>query len=134
MPPSRAASAWDSRRRSCTANDWHTAFAPLLLRSAYAWDRGLFGATKSVFTIHNIGYQGVFVRGPAGDLGPGVAPALLHQADLGAGRINPMRHAVIHADAVTTVSPTYAEEIRTPEGGHGLDDDLRARGAACTAS
>jgi len=112
------------------ANDWHTAFAPLLLRSAYAWDRGLFAATKSVFTIHNIGYQGVFGAGQSGDLGPGVDAGWLHQADLGAGRINPMRHAVIYADAVTTVSPTYAEEIRTPEGGHGLDADLRARGAA----
>ena len=112
------------------ANDWHTGFAPLLLRSAYAWDRGLFGTTKSVFTIHNIGYQGVFGAAQSGDLGPGVEARWLHQADLGAGRINPLRHAVIYADAVTTVSPTYAEEIRTPEGGHGLDADLRARGAA----
>jgi starch synthase len=112
------------------ANDWHTAFAPLLLRTAYAWDTGLFGATKSVFTIHNIGYQGVFSAGHAGDLGPGVGIETLHQADLAAGRVNPMRHGVIYADAVTTVSPTYADEIRTVEGGHGLDADLRARGAA----
>jgi starch synthase len=112
------------------ANDWHTAFAPLLLRSAYAWDRQLFGATRSVFTIHNIGYQGVFWSGRVHDLGPGVPPALLHQGDLAAGRINPMRHGVLHADAVTTVSPTYAAEICTPEGGHGLDADLRARGDA----
>jgi starch synthase len=114
------------------ANDWHTAFVPLLLRSAYAWDRGLFGDTKSVFTIHNIGYQGVFSAARAADLGPGVAPSLLHQADLGAGRINPMRHGILYADAVTTVSPTYALEIRTPEGGHGLDGDLRDRGPAVT--
>jgi starch synthase len=112
------------------ANDWHTAFAPLLLRTAYAWDRDRFGAAKSVFTIHNIGYQGVFSAGQAGDLGPGVGIEMLHQGDLGAGRVNPMRHGVIHADAVTTVSPTYADEIRTLEGGHGLDGDLRARGTA----
>jgi starch synthase len=112
------------------ANDWHTAFAPLLLRTAYAWDRDRFGAAKSVFTIHNIGYQGVFSAGQAGDLGPGVGIEMLHQGDLAAGRVNPMRHGVIYADAVTTVSPTYADEIRTPEGGHGLDGDLRARGTA----
>jgi starch synthase len=112
------------------ANDWHTAFAPLLLRTAYAWDTGIFGGAKSVFTIHNIGYQGVFSAGHAGDLAPGVGIEQLHQGDLAAGRVNPMRHGVIFADAVTTVSPTYADEIRTPEGGHGLDGDLRARGAA----
>jgi starch synthase len=112
------------------ANDWHTAFAPLLLRTAYAWDRERFGAARSVFTIHNIGYQGVFSAGQAGDLAPGVGIETLHQGDLAAGRVNPMRHGVIFADAVTTVSPTYADEIRTPEGGHGLDGDLRVRGTA----
>jgi starch synthase len=112
------------------ANDWHTAFAPLLLRTAYAWDTTLFGGTRSVFTIHNIGYQGVFSAGQAGDLAPGVGIETLDQGDLAAGRVNPMRQGVIYADAVTTVSPTYADEIRTPEGGHGLDGDLRARGLA----
>ena len=67
-------------------------------------------------------------RGRARRRGPGVGIEALHQADLGAGRINPMRHGILHADAVTTVSPTYAREIRTPEGGLGLDGDLRARG------
>ena len=108
-------------------NDWHTAFAPLLLRTAYAWDTAIFGATRSVFTIHNIGYQGVFSASAAADVGPGVNVDALHQADLAQGRINPMRHGILYADAVTTVSPTYAQEIRTPEGGYGLDADLRAR-------
>ena len=112
------------------SNDWHTAFAPLLLRTAYAWDHGIFGSTRSVHTIHNIGYQGVFPASHAADLGPGVRIERLHPADLAAGRVNPMRHGVIHADVVTTVSPTYAAEIRTPAGGHGLDADLRARGTA----
>jgi starch synthase len=108
-------------------NDWHTAFAPLLLRTAYAWDTAIFGAARSVFTIHNIGYQGVFSAAAAADVGPGVSADALHQADLAQGRINPMRHGILYADAVTTVSPTYAQEIRTPEGGYGLDADLRAR-------
>jgi starch synthase len=111
-------------------SDWHTAFAPLLLRTAYAWDRGIFGSARSVLTIHNIGYQGTFSAAHAGDLAPGVSWQMLHQADLGAGQINPLRHGVIHAHAVTTVSPTYAREIRTPAAGFGLDADLRARGDA----
>ena len=111
-------------------NDWHTALAPLLLRSTYAWDRQIFGRTRSVFTIHNIGYQGSFRAGHIADLGPGVGRELLHQGDLAAGWINPMRHGVMYADAVTTVSPTYAREIRTPAAGFGLDADLRARGDA----
>ena len=53
-------------------NDWHTAFAPLLLKTAYAWDR-LFDATRSVLTIHNIGYQGVFAAAQLPDLGLGPA-------------------------------------------------------------
>jgi starch synthase len=111
-------------------NDWHTAFAPLLLREAYSWDRQIFGNTRSVFTIHNIGYQGVFSAAQAGDLLPGVSRESLYQPDLAADRINPMRHAIIHADAITTVSPTYAKEICTVDGGYGLDGDLRARGSA----
>ena len=111
-------------------NDWHTALAPLLLRSTYAWDRQIFGRTRSVFTIHNIGYQGTFGAEHLSDLTPGISRNLLHQADLGLGRINPMRHGVMYADAVTTVSPTYAREIRTPAAGFGLDADLRARGDA----
>ncbi len=111
-------------------NDWHTAFAPLLLRTAYAWDKQAFGDTRSVLTIHNIGYQGVFGAAAASDVGPGVAIEQLHHGDLQQGRVNPMRHGIQHAHAVTTVSPTYAWEIRTPEGGYGLDADLRARGDA----
>jgi len=114
------------------SNDWHTALAPLLLRQAYAWDKGIFGATRSVFTIHNIGYQGVFSAGRAEDLGPGVAIEALHRPDLAAGLVNPMRLGVLHADAVTTVSPTYAAEICTLEGGYGLDGDLLARGGSLT--
>ena len=108
-------------------NDWHTAFGPLLLRSSYAWDQ-LFGATKSVLTIHNIGYQGVFGAADAGDLGLAAAATMLHQQDFAAGRINTLLHGVMYADLVTTVSPGYAREICTPEYGAGLDGFLRVRG------
>ncbi|HXQ31041.1 MAG TPA: glycogen synthase [Steroidobacteraceae bacterium] len=107
-------------------NDWHTAFGPLFLRSLYAWDR-LFSATRSVLTIHNIGYQGVFPASDVAALGLGEARGLLHQQDLAAGRVNSLLHGVLHADLVTTVSPTYAREICTPEYGAGLDGFLRVR-------
>ncbi len=108
-------------------NDWHTAFGPLLLKTTYAWDQ-LFAATRSVLTIHNVGYQGVFGAAHATELGLGDASWLLHQEDLAAGRINTLLHGIRYADLVTTVSPTYAREICTPEYGAGLDGFLRARG------
>lgn len=110
-------------------NDWHTAFAPLYLRSVYAWDR-LFAETRTVLTIHNIGYQGIFPAASASDLGLGDAQHLLHQDELRSGRINSLRHGIVYADVITTVSPTYAREICTDEYGMGLQGALRARGAA----
>ncbi|HKE43872.1 MAG TPA: glycogen synthase [Steroidobacteraceae bacterium] len=110
-------------------NDWHTAFAPLFLRSIYGWDK-LFAKTRTVLTIHNIGYQGVFGAAAVGDLGLGEAQHLLHQDDLRAGRINSLRHGVMYADVISTVSPTYAREICTDQYGMGLQSDLRARGTA----
>jgi starch synthase len=109
-------------------NDWHTAFGPLLLKTTYAWDQ-LFAATRSVLTIHNIAYQGVFGAAHASELGLGDASWLLHQQDLADGRVNSLLHGVMYADLVTTVSPTYAREICTPQFGAGLDGFLRARGA-----
>ncbi|MCS6948754.1 MAG: glycogen synthase [Steroidobacteraceae bacterium] len=109
-------------------NDWHTAFAPLLLRSVYAWDR-LFAATRTLLTIHNIGYQGIFPAARAGDIGLGDAAHLLHQSDLAAGQVNSLKHGILYADLVSTVSPTYAREILTPEFGMGLHAELSARAA-----
>lgn len=106
-------------------NDWHTALMPLMLKTLYAWD-ALFGATRSVMSIHNIGYQGMFAHGTIHDIG-GDVRGLLEPAAASGGPINWLREGVRHAHAVTTVSPTYAQEICTPLGGHGLDADLRAR-------
>jgi starch synthase len=111
-------------------NDWHTAFGPLLLKTSWAGEP-LFAATRTVLTIHNIGYQGIFPAAQRADLD--LTPAqthLLHQDDLRAGRINALRHGILYADAITTVSPTHAREICTDELGMGLQDSLRARGAA----
>ncbi len=110
-------------------NDWHTAFAPLFLRTGYAHDPCLGGA-RTLLTIHNIGYQGVFSAAqlPDLDLAPDQVP-LLHQDDLAAGIVNPLRQGILYATAINTVSPTHAQEICTPAYGMGLDDSLRARRA-----
>lgn len=119
--------AWSPHILHC--HDWHAAFGPLFLKTLYAWDR-LFHPTRSILTIHNLGYQGVFSAAAVGDLQLGAGEYMLHQDDLRAGFINPLKHGILHADVVTTVSPTYAREIRTPELGMGLDSALAARGDA----
>ena len=107
-------------------HDWHTAIVPLLLKSVFRWD-GLFRNTRSVLTIHNIGYQGIFGADHRGDLGLHSFEHMLHQDDLNAGRINLLRHGVMYADAISTVSPTYAQQILGDEFGMGLQYDLRRR-------
>jgi starch synthase len=97
-------------------NDWHTAFLPLYLKTVYSWDR-LFARSRSLLTIHNIGYQGIIPAAAAADLGLGPAETLLDEPDLRSGFINSLKHGIRFADAVTTVSPTYAREIcETPLG------------------
>jgi starch synthase len=112
-------------------NDWHTALAPLWLRTIYRPDK-LFASTRSVLTIHNIGYQGIVEAAHSAELLAGGDARPLYQPDLHAGRINMLRTGVQYADRVTTVSPSYAREILTAEYGMGLEDALQARGDAIT--
>jgi starch synthase len=119
--------AWSPDILHC--NDWHAGFAPLYLKYMYSWDR-LFQRTRSVLTIHNIGYQGVFSASAVDDLALGPNIYLLHQDDLRAGHINSLKHGIMYADAITTVSPTYAREIRTREQGMGLQTMLQQRSGA----
>jgi starch synthase len=110
-------------------NDWHTAFAPLYLRTAYA-DEPLFARARSVLTIHNIGYQGIFPAAQVADLGlTPQARRLLYEPELDAGRINALRHGILYANIITTVSPTHAREICSDAYGMGLQDSLRERAA-----
>jgi starch synthase len=107
-------------------NDWHTACLPLYLKTLYAPD-GFFARSKSVLTIHNIGYQGVMASSALADLNLGLAWTQLDQADLTRGVINPLKTGIKHADRVTTVSPTYAREICDAPLGMGLETALRER-------
>jgi starch synthase len=107
------------------AHDWQAALAPVYLRTLYATHPVLAG-TPAVMTIHNLAYQGNF------------APDWLPRLDLGWnqfaidrmeywGRISFLKGGIVDADAITTVSPRYAEEIQTPEAGNGFDGIIRAR-------
>jgi starch synthase len=107
-------------------NDWHTALLPLYLKTLYKWDR-IFARTKTVLTIHNIAYQGVFPADVVPNLGLADHAGLLYQEDLQRGVVNFLKTGVIYADVVSTVSRTYAREIRTEAFGEGLDGLLRAR-------
>lgn len=107
-------------------NDWHTGMMPLMLKTSYGWDR-LFQGTRSVMSIHNIGYQGQFGLTTLGETGIGDIVTRMNRDDLAHGIINWLREGVIHSHAVCTVSPTYAQEICTAAGGYGLDPTLRAR-------
>ena len=108
------------------ANDWHVGLLPLYLRQLASWER-LFANTRSLITIHNIGYQGVFEAKVVDDLGLSDATNMLDQDDLAAGRVNFLRTGLRWADAITTVSSTYAREIQSAEQGMGLDGLLRER-------
>ena len=107
-------------------NDWQAALVPVLLRSVFAWDK-LFERTRTVLTIHNLGHQGTFPAHVVPELGLAPASGLLHQKMLEQGRVGFLATGILHANAITTVSPTYAREIQTPDHGVGLDHLLRER-------
>jgi starch synthase len=107
-------------------SDWHTGLIPLYLRTTYAWDR-LFTPTKTVMTIHNIGYQGVFADSQLDTVGLGEQRAHVHHGDLREGKFSFLKTGVLHANKLSTVSRTYAREIQTNEYGMGLDELLRSR-------
>lgn len=115
---------WSPEIMHC--NDWQTGLIPLYLKTLYAWD-GLFQRTKTVLTIHNIGYQGVFSAETVDKLKLGEFRDKLPQDDLAGNMINFMKIGLLNSDIITTVSDTYAKEIQTPEYGAGMDFILRQR-------
>ncbi len=104
-------------------HDWHTALVPVIQRltpGSYA---------RTVLTLHNVGYQGVFADAILEEHGFAALEQVLPADARAGGGMNFLRAGVRAADRVTTVSPTYAEEITRPEFGMGLEDVLRARGS-----
>lgn len=111
-------------------HDWQSALVPMLLRTVYAEDPAFRGAA-SVFTIHNMGYQGLFP--------PDTLPLLMLPWDLFTidklefyGKANFLKGALAFSDFITTVSRKYSQEIQTTEYGFGLDGVLRGRASSVT--
>jgi len=107
-------------------NDWHTAFLPLFLKTMYS-SAPEFEHSRSVLTIHNIGYQGIMPAAAVADLGLGPFEDRLDAADLAGGVINPLKTGINFADVVTTVSPTYAREITETPLGMGMQEAFKKR-------
>ena len=107
-------------------NDWHTGLGPSYLRNIYS-QFTFYSDMKSLFTIHNLHYQGVFGREILWDIGLG--DGYFTNGDLEFhGKISYLKAGIVHSDAVSTVSETYAKEIQTPAYGYGMDGLLRRRG------
>ncbi len=118
----------DWRPDAIHCNEWQTALIPNWLRTTYK-DDPFFAETAVVYTIHNLGYQGIFGYRVLQIAGieqhgfiahPDIAPSLNQVVSM-------MGRGIIFADIITTVSPSYAQEIQTPEFGEGLDPVLRDR-------
>jgi starch synthase len=109
-------------------HDWQTGLVPVLLRTEYAGDPAVQGLPV-VFTVHNMGYQGAFPREAMKKLGLAEGLFTMDAMEF-FGRVNFLKGALVYSDYLTTVSPKYAEEIQTPEYGHGLDGVVRNRAAS----
>src|SRR5262249_38970738 len=109
-------------------NDWPTALVPTHLRSLRESTAAL-APTRSVLTIHNVAHQGRYPKETLPDLGFGWDAFSVDGMEFYGG-INLLKQGILSADAITTVSPTYAREIQTPERGHQLDGVLASRSAS----
>ena len=106
-------------------HDWQSGLAPAYLRTTYAHDPTFFGC-RTLFTIHNLGYQGLFPRTAMDEVG--LDPSLYRPDGMEFyGNASYLKAGIEFADALSTVSPTYAREIQTPEYGFGMDASIRRR-------
>ena len=112
-------------------HDWQASLIPLYLKTIYSRNE-FFKRTKTLMTIHNLGYQGIFSSDCARLILPSEFHSHLDREDLNQGRVNLLKTGILHADWLTTVSPTYSREIQTAEYGAGLDHLLRERSSSLT--
>ena len=101
-------------------NDWQTGLLPVFLKTVYGSDN-FYAGIKTVFTIHNMKFQGRWKIKEVADV-TGLPEHIFNSGELEFyGEANYLKGGIVYADEITTVSPTYADEICTPEGGEGLD-------------
>ena len=111
-------------------HDWQAGLLPVYLKTTFSTDP-TFAGVKTLFTIHNLGYQGLFPKSAMADVA--LAPSVYRPDRMEFfGRIAYIKGGIAYADALNTVSPSYAREIQTPEYGFGLDGALRARADVLT--
>ena len=111
-------------------HDWQAGLVPVYLRTMLAGDPTFMGV-KTLFTIHNLGYQGLFPKSALAEVA--LDAGVFNPAGLEFyGKVSYIKGGISFADALSTVSPTYAREIQTPEYGFGLDGALRERAAVLT--
>jgi starch synthase len=108
-------------------HDWQSALVPVYLRQRWA-GQDILAGTKTVFTIHNLAYQGLFPKEKYPLLGLDWSFYTINGLEY-YGKINLLKGGIVSADAVTTVSPRYSQEIQTQEFGYGLEGVLRSRAA-----
>lgn len=106
-------------------NDWHTALVPMLLKTRYA-NHSFFQSTRSVLTIHNGAFQGVFERNQLWAL-PEITDTYNEAIMQGHAYINFLKCGVLYADKINAVSPSYASELMTYLGGHGMAKNFQER-------
>ncbi len=125
-----AVARWVFRPQILHCHDWQAALVPVLVRGMLVGDPTFMGV-KTLLTIHNLGYQGIFSAAEFGQMG--LERSLLHPGALEFfGDVNLLKGGIVYSDALSTVSKTYAAEIQTPEYGCRLDGLLRLRGGVLT--
>jgi starch synthase len=112
-------------------HDWQAGLAPVYLHTIYANDPTFLGM-RTLFTVHNLGYHGLFPAVALDEIGLGDAGLFRPEGLEFFGKVGYLKGGLTFSDALNTVSPTYAREIQTPEYGFGLDGVLRARGNVLT--
>lgn len=125
-----AVARWVFRPEILHCHDWQGSLASIYLKSVFAADPVFLGV-KTVLTIHNLGYQGIFPAQALPEMGLDASVFHVNGVEF-YGKVNLLKGGILYSDALTTVSRAYAREIQTPEYGCGLEGVLAARSGVLT--